>query len=258
MAEPAPVAAAEPTPAWFGPSRGRRLGPPSAAQAALAARLQDAMDKRGTVACAQPEAWVHPAAHEVVFRDPGPAAGYLPLVVGDLLLANRYVRCLPLAVHNMIYVGGGYVVHLSWRTRRYGNAGGLCIDPLTHRRLASDVFYMPDAAAAAERPFCGREIAERALASIGVYNYNLMTFNCQHAASRIQGLGWDSPVCSLIVGAALVVVVVAVWLACVLGGRARHGTRHGTRLTPGHATPPAQQPGALFRQPLVRTRSAHP
>jgi hypothetical protein len=183
----------------------------------LAQRAQRHADKLH-----KPDAWFHLQTHRLQFTDPGPLApGYVGLCPGDSLHSSHVLR-VSFLWHDMVYVGLGYMVSLnridSWL------AGEISLDRV-------DVYAWPPGCRIIVNDFprymARARVVQRALATVGYYNYDPVRFNCQHVFHAIMGnqphsIGAEQLLaltfaCTLLLAG----IIVAIFLACIRLRRSR-------------------------------------
>ena len=176
-----------PTPTWFLPW-GKRDCAVDEDMDGMAAYLYDRATRYKDV-LHLPDAWVCPWSRRLVFRQDEATDKYLPLAIGDCLEYTQ-VLSMPFVTHDMIYVGLGCVVGFqregSGKEGQHSkSAGCIQIDSLDVIKVAGKRLFLR---ADGGRTLLTRiDVAQRALLSIGWYDYGSVTFNCQHAYELILG-----------------------------------------------------------------------
>lgn len=219
-----PDATPDTTPPWLEP-RGQLLRGPTVGQreAGLAA-LRYLESNPHLIADDKPwhDAWVDMATGRMVGvpRPEVGCEGWQPLWVGDIL---RVRRAAPFITHDMLYIGRGYIVHFDMATRHYSGLSALVLCPLGEVRmqgatLERDAWGTGALYKSPDQPLLPRRtVVERAIASLGMYAYSYMRFNCQHVLSRIAGCPrWTSPSVKLALGAADAALVAVLGLLAVI------------------------------------------
>lgn len=207
------------TPPWFLP-RARRRVPPDRRDAHLATTLARRVLKNAH-RLHHPDAWLEPVSRHVVYRNPHDDA-YVALRVGDTLHYSQVLH-MPFVTHDMVYVGAGCVVGLARMSPRYQHMAAITVDRIDQLRVRGKrLFHDPGGG---RSPLRRHEVALRALASVGAYKYEAMTFNCQHAYERMLGLPFRSlgaaRMTALVTGVVLVFLALVFAVVCVKVNRRR-------------------------------------
>lgn len=156
---------------WF--PRFRRLKPPSEEDEYLADLLYRYAAMHWKL-LHRVDAWLDPETLQVMYKRPRKAAQ--PLRIGDVLRYDFWF--FQPAYHDMVYVGCGYVVHLNFKRHERVSYVFLQhiseLKPSQRRRLYS-----------VENGGFSKlhrlHIISRALLSLGMFEFDTVFFNCQHA-----------------------------------------------------------------------------
>ena len=159
---------------WRHPRIQERFKQPLHEQHGAAAALWTRLWQHRTRLC-EPDAWLHLGRHELFFA---PTRGTQALRPGDVLQYSQVFN-LPFVTHDTVYVGKGFIAHLIRRKHAGFRTGFVLVerlDELTVRGREWQPVRTPVTLSPQER--LGR--VWRALSSTGVFDYNPVTFNCQH------------------------------------------------------------------------------
>lgn len=130
----------------------------------------------------KPDAWFCKTSGKVVSDK---TLNAVPLVVGDVV---QY-ECARAFMHEMIYVGAGYVATLTFKHLfKWANVTLMHLDdlkPWLRDRMETNPYRVP----AIPR----KDVAARAMMSIGTYPASLLQINCQLFTQRVLGYGPRPP-----------------------------------------------------------------